>query len=205
MDELTVFPVEAHAKTSPSGDRKSERLHVVPCELADANIYIANHHRHHKPVRGHRFSLQCVTEDGRVAGVIIAGRPVARLAGNPLQVIEVTRCCTDGTPNAVSCLYGAVTRAAKAMGYRRIQTYTLPEEGGGSMRAIGWTFMGEAGGGKWKHTDGRQRRTDQPIGTKHKWMKELNSVKLPVIKHDLAHTDQATLTLFNDDLFNDDE
>jgi len=155
--------------------RKSARLAVEPAELRDANAYITQLHRHHKRVQGHRFSLRARCESGQIVGYIVVGRPVGRLAGRPSEVLEVTRCCTDGTPNAVSALYGAAARAGKAMGYKSIQTYTLPEEGGGSMKACGWEFVGEAGGGVWKHTDGKPRRTDQPTCVKWKWQKVLNS------------------------------
>ena len=59
------------------------------------------------------------------------------------------------------------------MGYRRIQTYILEEETGTTLRAAGWTNHGTAGGGQWKHTDGKPRRTDQPTGTKSRWAKSL--------------------------------
>jgi hypothetical protein len=147
-------------------------LHVVPVELSEANRFIAAHHRHHQPVQGHRFSLGCVTCDGVLRGVCVVGRPVARLAGHPRDVAEVTRLASDGTPNACSKLLGAAARAAKAMGYQRIQTYTLPEEGGASLRASGWAEEGPAGGGQWKHTDGRPRRTDQPTQVKTRWAKQ---------------------------------
>ena len=39
------------------------------------------------------------------------GRPVARLAGPPRQVLEVVRLVTDGTPNACSMLYAAAELA----------------------------------------------------------------------------------------------
>ena len=144
-------------------------LFVVPVELAEANTFIAQHHRHHKPVVGHRFSIGCVDDQGILHGVAVVGRPVARLAGPPRDVAEVTRLATDGTPNACSMLYGAAARAAKALGFRRIQTYTLPEEGGASLRASGWVNEGAAGGGQWKHTDGKPRRTDQPTSIKSRW------------------------------------
>lgn len=148
-------------------------LTVIPMELKDANAYVALFHRHHKPVVGHRFSIGCV-QDGTVVGVAICGRPVARLAGHPRDVMEVTRLCTDGTPNACSVLYGAAARAAQAMGYQSIQTYTLPSEGGASLRASNYVCEGLAGGGQWTHTDGQPRRTDQPIERKCRWRRTLN-------------------------------
>jgi len=71
-------------------------------------------------------------------------------------------------------LYGAVCRAAKAMGFKQVQTYTLPEEGGASMKAAGFHMVGLTPGGQWKHTDGKQRRTDQPTTPKHKWIRTIN-------------------------------
>lgn len=145
-------------------------LVVVPVELAEANDFIALHHRHHQPVVGHRFSIGAVDSDGLLHGVCVVGRPVARLAGHPRDVAEVTRVATDGTKNACSILYGAAARACRALGFMRIQTYTLPEEGGASLRASGWVCEGEAGGGQWKHTDGKPRRTDQPTSVKYRWV-----------------------------------
>ena len=59
------------------------------------------------------------------------------------------------------------------MGYRRIQTYILASELGTTLKASGWTDEGDAGGGQWKHTDGKARRADQPIETKRRWAKQL--------------------------------
>ena len=124
----------------------ASRLFVTPVELVEANAFIAKYHRHHKPVVGHRFSIGCITDDGVLHGVCVVGRPVARLAGAPRDVLEVTRLATDGVTNGCSILYAAAARAGLAMGYKRIQTYTLPEEGGASLRASGWIEEGLAGG-----------------------------------------------------------
>lgn len=102
-----------------------------------------------------------------MVGVAIAGNPVARMLNDGLT-IEITRCCTDGTRNACSMLYGAVWRAARAMGFRRGITYTLPEEGGASLRAAGWRLVGEAGGGSWDR-EGRPRTDKHPTQTKLRW------------------------------------
>jgi hypothetical protein len=95
------------------------------------------------------------------------------LAGAPRDVLEVVRLVTDGTPNACSILYAAAARAGMALGFRRIQTYILDDEPGASLKASGWTYEGTAGGGQWKHTDGKARRTDQPTGIKGRWAKTL--------------------------------
>jgi opacity protein-like surface antigen len=151
------------------------RYHVVPLELAEANALVAQWHRHHQPDQGHRFSVGAVDADGVLHGGAIVGRPRARMAGSPRDVLEVTRLVTDGTENCCSLLYAAAARAGAAMGYRRIQTYVLNTESGTSLRAAGWTDEGEAGGGQWKHTDGRPRRTDQPTEMKRRWAKTLTA------------------------------
>lgn len=149
------------------------RYFVVPLELTEANALVANWHRHHKPSQGHRFSIGAVDNNGALHGAAIVGRPVARMAGSPRDVLEVVRLVTDGTENCCSILYAAAARAGHAMGYRRVQTYVLNSESGTSLRAAGWTDEGEAGGGQWKHTDGKARRTDQPTGIKARWSKRL--------------------------------
>lgn len=170
-------------------------LKVVPVELVEANQFISALHRHHKPVVGHRFSLGCVTPDGVLHGVCVVGRPVARLAGHPRDVAEVTRLATDGTYNACSILYAAAARACKAMGFRRIQTYTLPIEGGASLRAAGWINEGNAGGGQWKHTDGKPRRTDQPTDIKTRWALDFNREHIDIIMPTVVVESQAQGTL----------
>ena len=122
-------------------------LELQPVTLAEANAFVAKHHRHHKPVTGHKFSIGCIA-DGRLVGVAIVGRPVSRYLDNGLT-LEVNRLCTDGTKNACSMLYAAAWRAARAMGYHKIITYTLDTENGASLRAAGWNFTGLAGGKRW--------------------------------------------------------
>lgn len=166
-------------QTIETDDR--ERLFVIPLELSEANRLVSLWHRHHQPSQGHRFSIGCVTESGRLVGAAIVGRPVARLAGHPRDVLEVVRLVTDGTKNACSCLYAAAARTGKELGYLSIQTYILEEEHGVTLRAAGWKCEGLAGGGQWKHTDGKPRRTDQPIGMKTRWRRTLNEMR-PLIE-----------------------
>jgi hypothetical protein len=158
-------------------------MHIVPIELKQANQFILHHHRHHKPVQGHRFSIGVVDDDGILLGVMTVGRPVARLAGHPQKVLEVTRLCTDGTANTCSMLYAAAARVGKHLGYEKIQTYILDSEHGSSLKACGWISEGVVGGGQWKHTDGKPRRTDQPVCRKQRWAQRLSDAKpLPVLR-----------------------
>jgi len=135
----------------------------VRIELSEANAFVAQHHRHHKPVVGARFSLAAVL-NGKIVGVAIVGRPVARMRDDGMT-LEVTRLCTDGTKDACSFLYGACARAAFALGFHRIGTYILASEPGTSLTAAGWRNLGERGGGAWGRS-GRPRVDKHPTQAK---------------------------------------
>lgn len=122
-------------------------LRIVPVSLKEANDFVAAWHRHHLPVVGHKFSIGVADEEGTLHGVAIVGRPVARHYDDGLT-LEVNRTATDSTPNANSMLYGAAWRAAKALGYGRLITYTMAGESGASLRAAGWTLLAERPGRK---------------------------------------------------------
>jgi len=143
------------------------RLAVVPCTLEEANAFIMEHHRHHGPVVGHKFSLALADEAGEVRGVAVIGRPVARMLDDG-WTLEVTRLASDGCPNACSALYSAAWRAVKALGYRRLGTYILSSELGTSLKAAGWRCVGAAGGGSWSR-DERPRVDAHPLQLKMRW------------------------------------
>lgn len=140
-------------------------------ELADANAFVAKLHRHHKPVRGHRWSVG-VAHNDQLVGVAICGRPVARAVDQRL-VLEVLRCCTDGTPNACSYLYGKCARVAKELGFQRIQTYILASESGASLDAAGYTRGHTTAGGSWNCAVRVGRREDQPQEPKVLYFRDL--------------------------------
>lgn len=143
------------------------RLRVVPCDLDEANAFVRQHHRHHRPVPGHKFSLAVSDKADAVRGVAIISRPTARMSDDGMT-LEVVRVATDGCANACSALYGACRRAVFALGYQRLITYTLPEESGASLRGAGWKLIGEAGGGSWSR--GSRPRVDKhPLQTKLRW------------------------------------
>lgn len=141
-------------------------LSLAPITLKEARQYVADHHRHHRPPQGGLFAV-AVSDGAAIRGVAIIGRPVARRLQDDFTA-EVTRLCTDGARNACSMLYGAAWRAARALGYRRLITYTLPEEGGSSLRAAGWRCIGEAGGGSWS-VPSRPRVDTHPLQVKLRW------------------------------------
>jgi hypothetical protein len=116
-------------------------------DLEGANEFVARHHRHHKPVVGHKFSIGAAL-DGVIVGVVIVGRPVARRRDDG-DTLEVTRLCSTGEKNACSFLYGAAARAAFALGYRRIGTYIRADEPGTSLAAAGWRMVASTPGRSW--------------------------------------------------------
>lgn len=142
------------------------RLEILPCSLKDANAFVSQHHRHHRPVVGHKFSL-AVSDGESICGVAIVGRPVSRMLDDGVT-LEVTRVATDGTKNACSALYGAARRATFALGYKRLVTYTLESEGGGSLRGAGWKVIGTADGGSWSRQN-RPRIDKHPTEPKLRW------------------------------------
>lgn len=117
-------------------------LHLVPVRFRDAAAFVAMWHRHHRAPVGMVFAVGAADEHGVLHGVAIVGRPVARMLDNG-QTLEVTRVATDGARNTCSLLYGACRRAAFALGYTRLITYTQAGETGASLRAAGWRTVAQ--------------------------------------------------------------
>lgn len=143
-------------------------LHLVPCRLSEAQEFVTNFHRHNKAPRGGIFSVGLSDGTGLV-GVAIVGRPVARLFDDGLTV-EVTRVCVkdgivqsnSGHKGTGSILYAACWRAAKALGYTRLVTYTLKSESGASLRGAGYKVIADLGHGRpqdWVNRPGREWQT----------------------------------------------
>jgi hypothetical protein len=142
-------------------------LVVHPITLKEARIFVTRHHRHHRAPQGGLFAIGAAVGD-EVRAVVIVGRPVGR-GNQDGYTAEVTRLCAlDGTPNACSMLYRAAWRAARALGYRRLITYTLASEPGTSLRAAGFRLLGVRGGGSWT-TPSRPRVDTHPLEQKNLW------------------------------------
>lgn len=151
------------------GERKRqgvrrERLEVVPLKRAEAADFVSRIHRHHPAPPGDVFRLGVADESGEIRGVAMVGRPVARHYDDG-WTLEVNRVATDGCPNACSALYAAAWRAAKALGWRRLITYTLTSESGASLRGAGWRIIGERKARSWADSSVNRPRIDTNVAT----------------------------------------
>ena len=124
-------------------------MEAVPLHLREANEFVAQHHQHNLPTVGCKFAVGAAV-DGKLVGVAIAGRPVARRLDDG-KTLEVLRVCTDGTPNACSFLYSRCAKIARLMGYGKVITYTLESEGGASLRAVGAKPTGTLQSHEWSN------------------------------------------------------
>jgi hypothetical protein len=140
-------------------------MRVVPITFREACAFVLQWHRHHKPPCGSLFQLAAA--DTKICGVVMVGRPVARMLQDGWTA-EVIRLASDGTPNACSFMLRAAWRAAAALGWNKLITYTLPEEGGASLRGAGFRCIGVVGGGSWSRK-ARPRIDLHPLQTKLKW------------------------------------
>jgi hypothetical protein len=149
-------------------------MKAMPLTISKANAFIEAEHRHHGKVRGHRFSIGALNEHECMVGVVVVGRPVSSKT-DQTWVCEVTRLATDGTQNCCSFLYASAARAAKAMGFKSIQTFILESETGASLRGAGWIRQGitQPSGFHRRNADSLTRLTDNR-GLKAKWTLQLN-------------------------------
>ena len=149
-------------------------MEIRPIHLKAANEFVKQYHRHNIPTVGGKFAVSA-WENGSISGVAICGRPTARNLDNGFT-LEIYRCCTDGSKNACSILYGACCRIAKAMGSKKIITYTLETENGASLKASGFICEGEAGG---RHWTGERKRDYYvaPEQMKRRWVKRYDKTR----------------------------
>lgn len=149
------------------------RLEAVPITLREASAYIDKHHRHNAGPVFHKFSV-CLRTPGELepVGVAVASIPKARHQMDG-KTLEINRCCTDPRyADVCSRLYASAIRIGREMGYCRFLTYTLPEESGSSLRAVGFQPDGVVtpSDNGWD-SPGRPRKTDRyPTGEKIRWI-----------------------------------
>lgn len=143
---------------------------LAPITVKAALALVRTWHRELPDLQGGLFAVQCIGDDGAVCGVGVAGNPAQVWQGTGRIVIS--RIATDGHHNACSMIYGALCRAAKALGYKEAWTYTLPHEPGTSLRAAGFELMGWTNGGEWSRPS-RERRLAVKPERKQRWRRRL--------------------------------
>ena len=157
------------ARLSGRDDSAKGSFIHVPLTCREASAYIAEHHRHHRPPQGFKAAIGA-SSGGVIVGVGVIGRPVARHLDDGWTA-EITRVAveeSDRARHACSFLYGRLRALAFAMGYRRVITYTLPCEGGASLRGAGYRVVGKRGGGQWSRPS-RPRVDMHPTEQKLLW------------------------------------
>lgn len=127
---------------------------------------VAREHSHHHAHRRQVFALG-IAEGERLACVAIAERPKARALCDG-RTIEVSRVASDRTEHAASKAVGAISRAAIALGYRRLVSYTLLGEAGTIYRAANWYPTALVDGREWD-APSRPREAAAQAGDKVRW------------------------------------
>lgn len=154
----------------------------VPVSVTEAKRFVNEHHRHCDAPESWRFGTG-LAHDGVLVAVAMLGRPTGR-GLDQLRDVEVTRVCIlerGRYRNACSMLYGAVCRAAQALGYRDAYTYTLEEEDAASVKAAGFVLDAELDGRESWSSPSRPRQDEtlfgpkkRPAGPKVRWKRSLN-------------------------------
>ncbi|WP_197414477.1 XF1762 family protein [Bacillus sp. FJAT-29937] len=166
----SVKDAEEYAKTWYRATKL--KLETMPVTLKSAGEFVNQHHRHHKSPQGHKFSV-ALSDGDLMVGVVIAGRPVSRHHDDG-YTLEITRCCVKEIyKNGISKLYSSVCQIAKAMGYKKVITYTLVEEPGNSLRASGFNLERVSNGGSWDSL-ARKRIDKHPTGKKNLWLRKIS-------------------------------
>lgn len=174
-DGTVVCRLRTVNPTEVTGERKASSPKGWQAEIFED---VDQHHRHHPRPQGWKFGVAVYNGDVKV-GVAVVGRPVSRVlqAQQPLT-LEVTRVCTFGhsalRKNAVSKLYAACAEQARALGYRKLITYTIDGvEDGASLQASGWTVTNVSQGGSWACEARPEASTVAPTNAKVRWEKGL--------------------------------
>lgn len=147
----------------------AERLKIVPVTVSAARKLVKQWHRHLEDLQGGLFAAG-LEVNGQLCGVVVAGNP-ARLWQGTGRIV-ISRVAVLDTVNGCSKLYGAICRAAKALGYHEAWTYTLPEETGISVLASGFKDMGMTRGGEHDRPS-RHRAKARRADKKRRWMRAL--------------------------------
>lgn len=146
------------------------KLTLKPISIKAAKAFVKEHHRHGARMGITGLFATSITDGSQTVGVAIAGLPVARMLRDDFTC-EIVRCCVlEGHSNGCSMLYGALRRAARALGFTKVITYTRVTEDGASLRAAGFRIEAQSQTGSaaiWSRA-ARPRQPNDPV-QKHRW------------------------------------
>jgi len=145
--------------------KMAKRLKTKPITIKEANFFVENHHRHHRPTTRNsgKWALSVIdTITDKIVGVAITGNPVSATYMDGLT-LEITRLCVlETAPKGTSSfLISKCSSIWRLMGGEKILTYTLSHESGASLKGAGWAKVGEVSPhNNWKNKskmDGKER------------------------------------------------
>lgn len=162
-----------HPRFTGGQPARAGKLAAREIAFRDASAMVNMLHRHHGSPVGHRSPVGHLFSggvfDGDVlCGAVIAGRPVARNLDDG-KTVELLRVVSDGTRNACSKAMGWAIREARRRGATRVITYTLEEEPGASLRAVGFVQTGQSRGGSWSRPSRGREGETHPVTPKRRW------------------------------------
>lgn len=140
-------------------------LSVRPCTVKRALPFIRQVHRRLPKLQGAMWAVGAFV-GGEMIGVAVVGNPARKLQDDTLAVLRVA--VIEGHRNGCSILYGACSRAARAMGAENLVTYTHGDEHGTSLKAAGWIDGGLTDGGDWDRPS-RPRQLALDPDPKRRW------------------------------------
>lgn len=143
------------------------KLVLRPISVRQALPFVRRVHRRLPRVQGALWAIAVLHRDS-VVGCALVGHPArVWMDGRTLAVLRVA--VMEGCPNACSMLYGACSRAARAMGALNLVTYTHGDEHGTSLKASNWFDCGLTRGGE--HSRNKRPRAKAVDATpKRRWL-----------------------------------
>jgi hypothetical protein len=160
-----------------------KEMFLRPVTLAEANDFVEQFHRHNGRTarNGGKFAIG-IERNSELVGVAIVGNPLSATFMDGYTAEVLRACVSPGAENSrggCSMLYSACWRAWRAMGGKRLITYTLKSESGASLRGAGWKIVGETRPVKdgWRKNDHlNDRREWQPVMGQQKLRWETNVI-----------------------------
>lgn len=137
-------------------------MNLRPITVTAALKFNLETHRRLPKLQGGMWAV--AVEDSEILGVAIVGRPTARMLDDGRR-LQVVRCAVrEGVKNGCSMLYGAVARAARAMGATDCFTYIHADETGHSLKTSGWIedLNFKSDGGEWSRPSRPRSKTVEP-------------------------------------------